>query len=602
MRRRSCIGVAALAWVTLAGTAQAEDIVVNSFDGTPIVAHWFPNPSLAAGKRAPVVLNGPGWSQPGENDPSRGAIKRLHDLGYNVLTWDPRGFGTSGGAATINAPQVEGRDVRALISRMATEPEVRLDRKGDPRVGMTGGSYGGGIQLSTAGIDRRIDAIVPVVSWHSLETSLYKDRTFKEGWNTMLYGIGLANATNGGLGGGPAGVQTGGLDPHITSAYNSAQATGDLSAEDEDWFRDRGPGNGTISRIRAPTLLVGGTVDTLFPLDEDARIYRLLKLRGTPVKLFWFCGGHGQCAEGNGGEPGAGLDVNSILGSGGGDARLEAASAAWLARYLKGDESVDTGPGFEFRSDDGRYRVAPQYPVLPGKPVKARGSGTVAIAPGATSGGSIVATAAASGAINVPVTVRRASQLLGPPKVTVTYTGTGTPGTTRVFAQLVNLDRGVVVGNQSLPLPVRLDGKRHTISRRLVPVASTARAGARYQLQIAAGSAIWARQRATGTLNASITVELPVASRRGLGARGRRCSSVRRFRVVLPAKLRRQIVSGRVLLHGKRVARFRAGGRGGAFRFSRAAQGKQKLRLVLELSNGRTAKRTGAAYLCGPGS
>ncbi len=108
-----------------------------------------------------------------------------------MLTWDPRGFGVSGGVATINAPQVEGRDVRALISRMATEPEVRLDKKGDPRVGMTGGSYGGGIQLSTAGIDRRIDAIVPVVAWHSLETSLYKDRTFKQGWNTLLYSIGF---------------------------------------------------------------------------------------------------------------------------------------------------------------------------------------------------------------------------------------------------------------------------------------------------------------------------------------------------------------------------------------------------------------------------
>ena len=56
---------------------------------------------------------------------------------------------------------------------------------------MTGGSYGGGIQLSTAGIDRRIDAIVPVVAWHSLETSLYKDRTFKQGWNTLLYSIGF---------------------------------------------------------------------------------------------------------------------------------------------------------------------------------------------------------------------------------------------------------------------------------------------------------------------------------------------------------------------------------------------------------------------------
>ncbi len=598
-----CSAATALAWVSLAGVAQAEDIVVPSFDGTPIVAHWFPNPGLSGNeRRQPVVLNGPGWSQPGENDPSRGAIKRLHDLGYHVLTWDPRGFGVSGGEATINAPDVEGRDVSALIDRVAQFPEVAGDKAGDPRVGMTGGSYGGGIQLSTAAIDRRIDAIVPVVAWHSLETSLYKDRTFKQGWNSLLYSIGLANATNGGLGGGPAGVQTGGLDPHITSAYDSATATGTLSAADEAWFRDRGPGDRAIRRITAPTLLVGGTVDTLFPLDEDVKVYKLLKARGTPVKMFWFCGGHGQCAEGNGGEPGAGLDVGSILGSGGGDPRLEAASAAWLARYLKGDR-VKTGPGFEFRSDDRKYRVAPQYPVAPGKPVKARGSGTLSIAPGATSGGATSAAAAAGGGLDVPLTVRKAAQLLGPPKVTLTYTGTGAPADARVFAQLINVDRGVVVGNQSVPIPVRLDGRKHTISRRLVPIASTAKAGARYTLQLVAGSAIWSQQRATGTLKASrIDVELPVADPRGLGPRGRRCTTARSFRFELAKRLRGQVLDGRVLLRGRRVARVRGAGKGGRVKFARSAAGAQKLKLVLRLSDGRTITRKRTVLLCAPGS
>ena len=598
-----CTAATALAWASLAGAAQAEDLVVPSFDGTPIVAHWFPNPSLAAGERAPVVLNGPGWSAPGEDDPATGAIKRLHDLGYNVLTWDPRGFGVSGGEATINAPQVEGRDVRALIDRMAEQPQVKLDRVGDPRVGMTGGSYGGGIQLSTAGIDRRVDAIVPVVAWHSLETSLYKDRTFKQGWNSLLYSIGLANATSGGLGGGPAGVQTGGLDPHITSAYNSAIATGTLSAADEAWFRDRGPGDETIRKIKAPTLIVGGTVDTLFPLDEDVKVYRLLKARGTPVKMFWFCGGHGQCAEGNGGEPGAGLDVGSILGSGGGDPRLNAASAAWLARYLKGDRSVKTGPGLEFRSDDRKYRVAPQYPVLPGKPVKARGAGTLAIAPDSTSGGATSAAPAASGGLDVPIRVRRAGQLLGPPKVTLTYTGTGAPAGARIFAQLINVDRGVVVGNQSAPIPVRLDGRRHTVSRRLVPIASTARAGARYTLQLVAGSALWSRQRATGTLKASrIDVELPVADPRGLGRRGKRCTTARSFRFELAKGLRGKVVDGHVLLRGRRAASVRAAGKGGRVRFKRTAAGAQKLTLVLHLSDGRTVARKRTVQLCAPES
>ena len=195
--------------------------------------------------------------------------------------------------------------MRALIDRMAKEPQVRLDKPGDPRVGMTGGSYGGGIQLSTAGIDRRVDAIVPVVAWHSLETSLYKDRTAKQGWNSLLYGVGLTAATNGGLAGGPAGVQTGGLDPHITSAYNSQIATGVLSAEDEEWFRDRGPGRRDGPQDQgadAPGRRHGGHP---LPARRGRRVYNLLRARGTPVKMFWFCGGHGQCAEGNGGVDGA---------------------------------------------------------------------------------------------------------------------------------------------------------------------------------------------------------------------------------------------------------------------------------------------------------
>ena len=97
--------------------------MVNSFDGTPIVAHWFPNPVAGGGPaRRRWCSTGRAGASPARTIRRRGAIKRLHDLGYNVLTWDPRGFGVSGGEATINAPHVEGRDVRALIDRMAQQP------------------------------------------------------------------------------------------------------------------------------------------------------------------------------------------------------------------------------------------------------------------------------------------------------------------------------------------------------------------------------------------------------------------------------------------------------------------------------------------------
>ena len=39
---------------------------------------------------------------------------------------------------------------------------------------MSGGSYGGGIQLVMAGIDDRVDVIAPTIAWNSLVTSLFK--------------------------------------------------------------------------------------------------------------------------------------------------------------------------------------------------------------------------------------------------------------------------------------------------------------------------------------------------------------------------------------------------------------------------------------------
>jgi ABC-2 type transport system ATP-binding protein len=94
--------------------------------------------------------------------------QRLTDEGYAVLTWDARGFGRSGGEANIDQPDIEGRDTSALIDFVAEQPGILLDAPGDPRLGMAGESYGGGIQLATAAFDPRIDALAPQITWHSL--------------------------------------------------------------------------------------------------------------------------------------------------------------------------------------------------------------------------------------------------------------------------------------------------------------------------------------------------------------------------------------------------------------------------------------------------
>jgi ABC-2 type transport system ATP-binding protein len=486
-RVRTALAVALTAVLAPATAAHAQDATVTSFDGTAITVHAFPSP---AGGSAPTVLNGPGWSQSGANDPTTGVVKQLNDLGYNVVTWDPRGFGTSGGIVSIDAPAIEGRDTSAIVDWVAQRPWSLNDGANDPRIGMAGGSYGGGIQYSTAIADHRLDALVPVVGWHSLRTSLYKDDTFKQGWDGLLYGSGL----------GAANAVAPGLDPHITSAYEQGSKTGVLSAADEQWFVGRGPGD-AVSKITTPTMVVGGTVDTLFPLDEDIKLYNAIKNGPAhpPVKMVWFCGGHGECLTGTG-DPGQ-QTATLALGS----QHLSDLTAAWFAKYLKKDASANTGPGFEWLADDAKWRSAAKWPAPQGTAVVARGKGTLKLVKGYQSGEAMKATPAkASQALQVPIKVARAAQLVGAPELTLTYQGKGTPAKgAKVYAQIVDVKRKIVVGNQVTPIPLQLDGKRHTVSRALTPIAASAAKGTRYTLQIISSSKVWAPQRGTGTIRVS---------------------------------------------------------------------------------------------------
>ena len=143
-----------LVMAVLAATAAARDGYVTSFDGTKIVYSFFPDPSLQPGQRAPTVMFGPGYSS-ARSSSSDATVQALLANGYNVLTWDPRGFGDSTGDVELDSPAYEARDVSALIDLIAQQPEAQLDKPGDPRLGMVGASYGGGIQLTSAEIDPR---------------------------------------------------------------------------------------------------------------------------------------------------------------------------------------------------------------------------------------------------------------------------------------------------------------------------------------------------------------------------------------------------------------------------------------------------------------
>jgi ABC-2 type transport system ATP-binding protein len=413
-----------------------------------------------------------------------------------VLTWDPRGFGASSGTVETNSPDFEGGDVRQLIDWVATHTGVRLDADNDPRMGMVGASYGGGIQLTVASIDCRVDAIVPQLAWHSLGTSLYKANTAKTGWGNLLYGV--------------AGTHT--LDPHIASAHTDSNASGVIAPADLDWFVSRGPGD-DVGKITAPTLFEQGTIDTLFTLDEAVTNYTTLKEKGVPTAMLWMCSGHGVCLT----DPG--------------DERLPGAAAlAWLDRYVKDDSSAAVGPGFRYVDQNGVSHSAPGYPIdgqglvmAAEEPVSltlTAGGGAGPAAPsgnaGALAGVALPITPGrADHAANVTFPLDAGVNIVGAPHLDLTYTGTSPPGErpTRVFAQLVDDETGLVLGNQITPIEVTLDGKEHTASVPLETVAFTATRGSRLTLQLVATTVSYAEPRLGGKVDfESVKLALPAVS------------------------------------------------------------------------------------------
>jgi ABC-2 type transport system ATP-binding protein len=483
-------------------TGVPSDWDITSFDGTKIRAHWFPvHPGSAL--RSPTVLMGPGWGLSGDTDTqgsttvlSATPIRSLWAAGYNVLTWDPRGFGQSGGEAEVDSPDYEARDVSALIDWVATRPGVELDAPGDPRIGMVGGSYGGGIQLVAAATDCRIDAIVPTIAWHSLTTSLDKADTFKAGWGNILAGLSSSDH----------------LDPEIRAAQSTGNLTGTVASAQEQWFAARGPAN-LVAHIHIPTLFVQGTVDTLFTLQEGVENYEILRSGGVPTAMIWFCGGHGVCLT----PPG-----NQELPA--------TATIDWLNRYLKRDTSVNTGPGFQFVDQNGTSYSADSFPVPTGVPVSADGDGSLALVAAGGSGpadtsattqtlASLVAPitpAKAANAVDVGVSFgNRSAVVVGAPQLQLTYQGTAVPGVrpTRVFAQLVDESTGLVLGNQVTPIDVTLDGRTHATSVPLEMVAFTGRPKARIELQLVATTVAYAPPRLGGNIDFThIHIALPVAS------------------------------------------------------------------------------------------
>ncbi|AQT79949.1 X-Pro dipeptidyl-peptidase [Mycolicibacterium litorale] len=477
---------------------QARDVKVVSFDGTQIYVHFMPATGLQAGQQAPTILDGPGLGMPGQTSLDGSildglltdalgmpSIVSLRDNGYNVVTWDPRGEYSSGGQLEIDSPDYEARDMSAIINWVATQPEVQLDGDPanlDPRIGMVGASYGGGIQLVTAAIDHRVDAIVPTIAWNSLTTSLYKSQSFKSGWGTILVAALVLTLAR--------------TNPAIIPASIYGDLTGGLSQADQDLLAERGPGlpANLINQITAPTLFIQGTVDTLFTLQEaDANALALIG-NDVPTKVLWFCGGHGLCTN------------NLFDGSDG--VMVEERTLEWLDRYVKGDDTVATGPQFEWVDQRGQHFSSASYHLTPSDSVVASSTETrtLPLVPFLGAGGLLgvlpIGSAPAVNALNLTTPAATATTyVVGAPRLTFTYSGTGIGD--HLYAQLVDDSTGQVLGNQVTPILVTLDGTERTVSVPLEMVAQTLNPGQKVTLQLFGSSAAYRAVGALGALTVS---------------------------------------------------------------------------------------------------
>jgi ABC-2 type transport system ATP-binding protein len=495
------------------GAPAAFTVKVTSFDGTPISTNFFPASGLQSGQSAPTILEGPGLGDAGLTDPDSQTgissipglvpgIAPLRDAGYNVVTWDPRGEYDSGGVLQLDSPAYEGKDVSSIITYALSLPETADDQ----RIGMVGGSYGGGIQLVSAAIDPRIDAIVPGIAWNTLNSSLYPDEAFKTSWAALLV-LDLLEA----------GAQ---INPEIYGGVLTGALLGILTPSQQALLTASGPGS-LVSDITAPTLLIQGTVDGLFPLQQAVTNAQLLAANNVPVKMIWFCGGHGICL--NPPDPNqSALLLNDTL--------------AWLNQYVKQDptDPADAIPTFQWVDQNGNVfssNLMPSNPGFQGTPISASGpGGTLPIVPVIGGSGpqtlvlqqplslvdaallSVATAAPASNALNLTVAVPTGTQIVGAPQLTFTYSGVGTSRT--VYAQIVDTQTGLVLGNIDTPIPVTLDGQTHTVSialGTLADVAYTAASpGSSLTVQLVGSATQFENLTSFGVLNVSdMTLSLP---------------------------------------------------------------------------------------------
>jgi ABC-2 type transport system ATP-binding protein len=449
--------------------------------------------------RLPAILLAPGFGE------TKYAVypqaQYLARAGFAVLAWSPRGTGASGGQIALNSPDYEIKDTEQLVSWLARQPRVLLDHPGDPRVGIAGASYGGGLALLAAAYDHRIGAVVAQSAWDNLAAALFPNAAgggpatgvFKRQWAGLLFtqgsvGFGTAlpgqsgaassgassSTASGAAGSGTAGalasrVLCGRFLPSICAIYQQIAQTGRATPAAISLLLRSSPAS-VADRMDAPTLLIQGEHDSLFGLDQANANYQAIRRNGAPAGMVWFAGGHDGGDQEN-------ARVNSLM-------------AAWFHRWLDpghAPASAATGqPGFAvtrvlgFDPNTGGATLgvatAASYPGLdgtrrtlvrltgPAQAIAHPAGGSppsMSVFPGLGAFGAASAGASAGPTFDMPgqsaaftsAPLSSPLQVTGSPTVRIRVSG---PGEVTLFAKIYDVDQGVATLPYQLVAPLRV--------------------------------------------------------------------------------------------------------------------------------------------------
>ena len=161
-------------------------------------------------------------------DTSVVVAQRLVPLGYNVLAYDSRAHGESGGRYTTFG-YYEKRDVSRAI-----------DFLGVDRVFLAGVSLGAAVAIQSAAEDSRVAGVIAISSFASLE-EVVRDRL-------------------------PGFIPAG----QIRGALRAVERRANIRVKEVDAVA-------AARRIEVPVLLLHGTLDRFTPLDQTERIYGALQ-------------------------------------------------------------------------------------------------------------------------------------------------------------------------------------------------------------------------------------------------------------------------------------------------------------------------------------